>query len=384
MIAKTFSGLEEVLAGELKDLGAKEVKILKRAVIFKGNKQLMYEANYWCRTALRILKPIDYFNVDDEEDLYNKISHIHWWEYIDVDDTFAVDSVIKDSVFTHSKYVALKTKDAIVDQFRDKFNKRPSIDVKNPDLRINIHIFKEKCTVSLDSSGSSLDKRGYKKVVGAAPINEVLAAGLILLSGWQRDCNFIDPMCGSGTILIEAALFANNIAPGYYKKDFGFMKWKDFEPLLWNKIIKDSYTKQKEFEYEIIGSDISNEMISIAKKNIEFAKMHKDIQLRAKSMETMNPPEGKGIIITNPPYGRRLKVDNIIQLYKNIGDTLKNKYTAYYAWILSSDLNALKFIGLRPSRKIKVFNGQLECRFVKFEIYKGSKKSSKYSKIKHD
>ena len=367
-------GLENVLAKELIDIGATDIEILKRAVGFKGTNALIYKANYLCRTALRILKPIANFEVNDEDELYEQIGKILWWEYMNVEDTFAVDSVVSYSNLNHSKYVALKTKDAIVDQFRNKYKKRPSIDTENPVLRINIHIFRNNCTVSLDSSGDSLHKRGYRKSGGLAPINEVLSAGLILLSGWKKDCNFIDPMCGSGTILIEAALYANNIPSGYYRKNFAFEKWKDFDKYVWEQIKKEVLLKEDEFKYKIIGTDISKYAIKNAIENIRFAKLHKDIELNSDSIEYFNPPEGQGIMITNPPYGERLNTDNIIELYKLIGDTLKNKYTGYTAWIISGDLNALKFIGLRPSRKIQVYNGKLECKFAKFEIYKGSKK----------
>lgn len=374
LIAKTLFGLEEILAGDLTGIGALDVEILKRAVSFRGDNELMYKANYLCRTALRILKPIAGFEVDNEDDLYRNVRKIEWWKYMDVDDTLAIDGVVSNSVFTHSKYVALKTKDAIVDSFREKFDKRPSVNIVNPTLRINTHIYKNQCTLSLDSSGDSLHKRGYRIITDKAPINEVLAAGMILLSGWQKDCNFVDPMCGSGTILIEAALFANNIPPGYYRKGFGFEKWKDFDADLWNNIKKESLSEQTEFEYKIIGSDSSRKAIGIAKQNKRFASLHKDIEICYNSIENQVPPEGKGMLITNPPYGERLKSDDLIQLYKTIGDVLKKKYNGYTAWIISSDPEVLKFVGLKPSKKIILFNGPLECRFAKYEIYEGSRK----------
>ncbi|MEI6695628.1 MAG: THUMP domain-containing protein [Bacteroidota bacterium] len=377
MLAKTMTGLEEILANELHDLGAEEIEISSRAVSFKGDKALMYKANYWCRTALHILKPITNFYIRREEDLYKKIYDIKWEEYLGADGTLAVDAVVNASVMNHSHYVALKTKDAIVDRFRDLTERRPSVDTENPDIRINIHLFKNLCNVSIDSSGYSLHKRGYRIKTGEAPISEVLAAGMILLSGWDKKCNFIDPMCGSGTIVCEAALIANNIPPGYYRKAFGFEKWKDFDKELWEKIKTDALSDQYEFEYEIIGSDISRESIEIAMDNARSAKLHKDISFQVSSFEDQIPPEGGGVMVCNPPYGERMVPDDIVKLYQEIGNGLKKNYKGYNAWIISSDLNALKFIGLRPTRKIPLFNGPLECRFAKFEVYEGSKRTHK-------
>lgn len=375
MLAKTMYGLEDVLAKELTGLGAENIVKSNRAVEFEGNTELMYKANYWCRTALHILLPISEFYIRREDDLYKKIYNIEWETYLDKKGSLAVDAVVNSSVFTHSHYVALKTKDAIVDRFRDKFGIRPNVDVDTPDLRINIYMNKNKCIVSIDSSGYSLHKRGYRKKTGTAPINEVLAAGMILLSEWNGQSNFIDPMCGSGTIVCEAALIANNIPPGYYRKAFGFEKWKNFDNTIWEKVKKDALDLQKEFEYEIIGSDISAESIAIAKENALSAKLHKDIFFEVKPFENQIPPAGGGLMMVNPPYGERIKPEDIIKLYQSIGNTLKNHYQGYQAWIISSDLNALKFIGLKPSKKIDLFNGSLECKFLKFDVYSGSKKA---------
>ncbi len=378
MVAKTMTGLEEVLANELEQIGATEIEISNRAVSFKGDTAVMYKANYWCRTALHILKPIANFYIRREEDLYKKIYDIPWEEYLDENGTLAVDAVVNASVMNHSHYAALKTKDAIVDRFRDLTGSRPGVDTENPDVRINIHLFKNLCNVSIDSSGYSLHKRGYRIKTGAAPISEVLAAGMILLSGWDKKCNFIDPMCGSGTIVCEAALIANNIPPGYYRKAFGFQKWKDFDNVLWEQIKTDALSDQYEFEYEIVGSDISRESIEIALENAKSARLHKDITFHVGSFAEQIPPEGGGVMVTNPPYGERIVPEDIVKLYQEIGDGLKKNYKGYNAWIISSDMNALKFIGLRPTRKIALFNGPLECRLVKFEIYEGSKRTHKY------
>ena len=375
MVAKTITGLEEVLAAELKALGANDVELLKRAVSFTGDKALMYKANQWVRTALRILKPLKSFTLVNEDDLYTELKQIPWEDYMDVHKTLAMDAVVNDSLFTHSHFVALRAKDAVVDYFRDKFGRRPSVNTENPDLRINIHLQNNICDISLDSSGTSLHKRGYRQIVGEAPMSEVLAAGLILLSGWDKQSNFLDPMCGSGTLLIEAALIANNIPPSTYREDFGFMKWKDFDAELWKDLKNEAFDLQTEFDYKIIGSDISERNLSAAVRNVRSAHLHKDIELSVGSFENIVPPEGPGMLITNPPYGERIQVRDIIQLYRQIGDTLKQKFAGWQTWVISGDLLAIKHIGLKPTKRITVFNGQLECKFNKFEIYEGSKKA---------
>jgi putative N6-adenine-specific DNA methylase len=379
MVAKTMTGLEEILANELNNIGATDIELSNRAVTFTGDKELMYKANYWSRTALHILKPIAGFYIRREEDLYKKIYDIQWEDYMNATGTLAVDAVVNASVMTHSHYVSLKTKDAIVDRFRDYTERRPNVDIENPDIRVNIHLFKNYCSVSLDSSGYSLHKRGYRIKTGVAPISEVLAAGIILLSGWDKQSNFIDPMCGSGTIVCEAAMIANNIPPGYYRKTFGFEKWKDFDLNLWEKIKMDAINEQIEFEYDIIGSDISSEAIEIARENAKSARLHKDIVFEVKSFEEQIPPEDGGILIMNPPYGERIVPEDIVKLYQEVGNALKKNYNGYNAWIISSDFNALKFIGLKPTRKITLFNGPLECKLAKFEIYQGSKKTAKFT-----
>ena len=367
--AKTVAGMEEVLKRELDLLGAMNTQILKRAVSFEGDKSLLYRANYCCRTALRILKPILVFPITKQEDLYNNINRIEWEEYLGNQGSLAVDAVNASSVFTNSQYIALKTKDAIVDRFREKTGGRPSVDLDNPDLRINIHIYKEICTVSLDSSGSSLHKRGYRQVTGPAPLNEVLAAGLIQLSGWDKTIPLYDPMCGSGTILIEANMLARNIASGYFRPGFGFEKWQDFDAELWKKIREEEDAKIKNVEVEILGSDISSRAIATATKNIGFTKYADQIQLEVSDFTNTIPKTAAGMIIFNPPYDERMQVDDIIAFYKSIGDILKKRYKGFEAWIISSDLKALKFIGLHPSKKCTVFNGPLECKFVRFSLY---------------
>lgn len=380
-IAKTFAGLEEILAQELRDLQIDEIEILNRAVSFRGDLKDLYTANYWCRTAIRILKPIADFPAADELALYKGIRSIDWSQYLGLDDTFAIDSTLSNSKMNHSQYAALKTKDAIADQFVFKYKERPNVETTKPTLRIGIFIQNDICTVSLDSSNISLHKRGYRVSAGSAPLNEVLAAGMILLSGWDKKSHFVDPMCGSGTLLIEAALIAMNIPPASYRDFFGFLNWKDFDADLWKEIKIDALAKQCDIDFKIVGTDLAAGMIAVAEKNIKSAHLKNEIQLEQLPMQEFIPPEGPGIMLCNPPYGERIRTRDIVELYRDMGDTMKRKYGGYTAWIISSDIIALKQIGLYPSRKLELYNGPLECRFEKFEIYEGSKKE-KYKDFK--
>lgn len=382
MVAKTMAGLENVLAEELTSLGAENVQVLNRAVSFEGDKAMMYRANYCCRTALRILKPIMSFVARNELALYNNIFKIKWHEIFNINETFAIDAVTSGNYFTHSQYAALKVKDAIADEFREHFGARPSVDVENPDLRINVHIENEKVTLSFDSSGDSLHKRGYRKAVDKAPMSEVLAAGLIKLTGWKCDCNFVDCMCGSGTIPIEAAMMALGIPAGFFRKKWGFMTWHDFDKELWQNVVLDAGATMEEFDYEILASDHSAKAVEIAKANITNAHLQYDIKLSKQDMFAMVPPEGGGIMIINPPYGERLEEKDLINLYKGIGDALKKNFKGFEAWIISSNKDALKLIGLKPSKKIDIYNGPLECKFEKFEIFEGSYKEKKIKDLR--
>ena len=380
MIAKTIFGLEEILSLELQRLGAKDIEIHNRAVGFTGDKGFMYKANLCLRTALRILVPFKTFKVTDEKSLYNSIQAINWEDYIDVTDTIAIDTVLSTDLFTHSQYISQKAKDAIVDQFRAKYDERPSVDLEKPTIRISLHIHNDTCTVALDSSGESLHKRGYRDKTNLAPLNEVLAAGLVLLTGWDKRTNFIDPMCGSGTILIEAALIANNIPPGYYREDYGFERWKKFMPFdeeLWNTIFDAAIQKITNHEQTIIGGELSPNVAKKAKENIRNAKVEDIVSIKNVDMKDFEVPAGRGVVVINPPYGERMVKDNIEELYKMMGDTFKKNFSGYDCWILSSNMEEFKNVGLRPSRKIQLYNGQLECRFMKFEMYQGTKKIHK-------
>ncbi len=373
LIAKTMAELEDVLAEELIALGANDVEIGTRMVSFTGNKALMYKANVHCRTALRILKPIYNFKAENADEVYNALKELNWEDYLTLDKTFSIDSVVFSHIFHHSKFVAYKVKDAIADWFTERYGKRPSVSVTNPDLVFNIHISHNKCTLSLDSSGESLHKRGYRIAQGDAPLSEVLAAGMILKSGWRGETSFIDPMCGSGTLLIEAAMIALGIPPGIHRESFGFEKWNDFDADLFSDIYNDESTS-REFEYKIYGSDISPKMIAIAEKNIKNAGLKKYIDLSVKSLQQYTEaPEPNGILMTNPPYGERLKVEDLEELYDMIGERLKHVFMGYNAYVLSYHKESFDKIGLRPSKRYFLYNGALECEMREYEIFAGKR-----------
>ena len=376
-VAKTQFGLEELLADELKTIGAKDIQILTRAVSFRGGLRTMYAANYNSRTALHILMPVLDFKFRDKEQFFDLIKKFDWAQYFLPDKTISIDTVMSDTFFTNSHYVSLLCKDAIADYFREKYHQRPSVELENPDIRIHLHIRGHECSVSFDSSGGSLHRRGYRVKQGLAPMSEVLAAGMVLLSGWDKKMNLFDPMCGSATILTEAAMIAGNIPAGYYRKSFGFEKWNDFDEALWQDVKEKADEQIREYECDIVGGDNSGAAITAAAANLKSAHLHKDIHLTQCDFREFRFPKEKGMIITNPPYGERIKPDDIIRLYKDIGDTLKNHCAGYEAWIISSHFDALKFIGLKPGKKITLFNGPLECRFVKFELFEGSLRDKK-------
>lgn len=381
MLAKTMFGFEGLLAKELRQLGAMDIKEGVRNVSFVGDNGFMYKANLALRTAVRILKPIKKFKVTTEDELYKELQYIKWEKYFTEDGTFAIDAVVNSDNFTHSHYTALKSKDAIVDYFRDKYGKRPNVDINHPDVQLNVHIQREYCTVSLDSSGDSLHKRGYRSATNIAPINEVLAAGLILHSGYDGTQHFIDPMCGSGTILIEAAMIANNIPANINRREFGFEKWNDFDADLFDKIRESLLKKTRESFRKIIGFDKAPSAVRKAIDNIKNAHLEEFIDVTQENFfNTEKETEGKTIVLFNPPYGERLEIDVPI-FYKEIGNTLKQGYPNTDAWLITSDFDkGLKSVGLRTSRKIPVYNGKLDCRFVKYEMYEGSKKAKKQVK----
>lgn len=376
MIAKTFQGLEEILAEELTTLGAGDIQIGRRMVSFTGDKEMMYKANFCLRTAIRILKPIKHFHAENADEVYEQIKAIEWENYLNPDKTFAVDAVVFSDEFRHSKFVSYKVKDAIVDYFRDKYGKRPSVRISKPDVLLNIHIAQKDCTLSLDSSGESLHRRGYRQEAVEAPLNEVLAAGMILMTGWKGECDLIDPMCGSGTIPIEAALIARNIAPGVFRKEFAFEKWTDFDQDLFDRIYNDD-SQEREFEHKIYGYDNNPKANEIAIHNVKAAGVSKDIVLKLQPFQQFEQPKEKAIIITNPPYGERISTNDLLGLYSMIGERLKHAFTGNVAWILSYRQECFDQIGLKAETKIPLFNGALECEFRKYELFDGKYKDFK-------
>lgn len=374
LIAKTFQGLEEVLAQELTELGASNIEIGRRMVSFTGDKAMMYRANFCLRTAIRILKPIKHFTAKTADEVYEAVKSIEWENYLDNMSSFAVDAVVFSNEFRHSKFVAYKVKDAIVDYFREKTGNRPSVRINNPDVSFNIHVAEDQCTLSLDSSGESLHRRGYRQEQVEAPLNEVLAAGMILMTGWRGECDLIDPMCGSGTIPIEAALIARNIAPGVFRKEFGFEKWKDFDQDLFDSIYNDD-SQEREFNHKIYGYDNNPKANEIATHNVKAAGVTKDVILKIQPFQQFGQPAEKSIIITNPPYGERISSGDLLDLYQMIGERLKHAFIGNDAWILSYRDECFDQIGLKPSIKIPLFNGALECQFRKYQLFDGKYKA---------
>lgn len=372
MIAKTFRGLEEVLATELVNIGANNVQLQRRAVRFTGDKALMYKANLHLRTASRILKPIFSFDASNPDEIYEKIKTICWSDYLNVDTTFAIDATVFSDTFNHSKFVAYRVKDAIADWFTERFDRRPSVSLTAPQVLFNIHISDQKCILSLDSSGESLHKRGYRIEQNEAPLNECLAAGMLLLAGWNGQTNFVDPMCGSGTLLIEATLIALNIPPGIYRSSFGFEKWNDFDEALFDSIYNDD-SAERPFLFRIYGSDISARAINLSLQNIKSAGLSQHIQLNTQSVQQLENPVENCLIVTNPPYGERITSDDIFALYASLGTTLKHKFPGCTAWVISSNEECLDKIGLKPTKRIRLLNGALDCQYCRYDIFAGKR-----------
>ena len=398
-VAKTFKGLEEVLAQELIELGANEVQMERRAVSYKGDKAMLYRANLCLRTALRVLVPIRVESLKvknersrktkvesrktaslkvesrkPEDQVYEIAKRVKWEQYMTEDSTFAIDATVYSESLRNSRFVTYRVKDAIADYWTEKTGKRPNVKTEDPDVRINVHIANETVTVSLDSSGESLHKRGYRVATTEAPISEVLAAGMLLMAGWKGQCDLYDPMCGSGTIPIEAALIARNIAPGVFRKAFAFEKWPDFDEELWSEIYNDD-SKERDFKHKIYGSDASFYAVQQATKNVKSAGVQKDVELRQIRMEEIKEVENEEkIVMINPPYGERLASNkDMEELYGKIGTALKHQFTGATAWIISSNEAAMKCIGLKPSKKMRLLNGELDCQFNKYELFAGKR-----------
>jgi len=375
MVAKTLTGLEPILADELRVLGAADVRPLNRIVLFKGDRRVLYAANFHCRTAIRILVRVKKFNVTDEKHLYDEVKRVDWSTHLDKDGTLAIDPVVTNSTFTHSQYVAQLAKDAIVDQFRENTGVRPSVDLNDPDLRLNFHMNRNIATIYLDASGDSLHKRGYRTVTNIAPVNEVLAAGIIQLTGWDRKSPFVDGMCGSGTFVIEAALLARNIAPGMFRKQFGFERWKDFDSALYRQVFDEAERGEiRSVPFEIVGSDKDPNTVQVAMQNVKNAGLEDTVRIECKAFEDTNPPRG-GTLVMNPPYGERIAVQQMDEFHRMIGTVLKERYAGYKAFILSGSLDFVDRIGLRPHRRIRLFNGPIECRLMEYQVRRRKRRS---------
>ncbi len=374
MIAKTQQGLEPLLEKELQELGAQNTQRLKRAVSFEGDKRLMYKVNLHSRLALKILLPFYSFKARNDRELYDAIGSIDWSTFLDVNGSLAIDGLLRSDYFNHSQYIALKAKDAIVDQFRSKFNKRPNVDIVNPDLRLNLHIFQDSATLSLDSSNDSLHRRGYREDANKAPLNEVTAAAIVKMTGWNGSEALMDGMCGSGTILIEAAMMAKNIPANYLRKRFGFQSWLDYDHQLWQVVKQEGKAGIKDVKLTINGSDISWDTLQIAKSNVDKAGLTGVIKLDKTPFENLTPNAERGCLIMNPPYGERLALEEANAFYKMIGDKFKKDFSGWQAWVLSSNQEAMKSIRLKTSQRLLVFNGPLECKFHQYEMYQGTKR----------
>lgn len=374
MVAKTLYGLEDVLAAELTALGAEEVTVGRRMVSFRGDKRMLYLANLRLRTALRILKPVITFHAKTTDEIYERLRLFDWTTVISSDQTFSIDSVVYSDSFKNSQYISYRTKDALVDFFRDREGKRPSVRLSNPDILLNIHVSHEEVTLSLDSSGDSLHKRGYRVAETTAPLNEVLAAGILLKAGWDGSTDLIDPMCGSGTFLIEAALIACNIAPGIYRRGFAFQRWADFDPDLYDELFHDD-SAERVFDHIIYGSDILPQAVAAARSNVERAGLGRYISLSVLPMQQRPKPESKAMLVMNPPYGERIKVEDMQQLYTMIGERLKHNYAGCSAWILAFKPEHFNHIGLRQSHREKLMNGALECELRGYELFEGRRDS---------
>lgn len=377
MKVTTFFGLEEVLADELRRLGGRDVTVFKRGASVTGDLGFLYKVNLCLHTALKIMIPLASFKAESETDLYEGIKSIAWERFIDNSDTLMMEAVTNSDIFTHNLYVAQKVKDGIVDRFRDRTGIRPDVDLVHPSFRLYIHIFKNEVNVQLDSSGEPLFKRGYRTETHEAPMKEVLAAGLVRLSGWERHLQLIDGMCGSGTIPIEAALWANNIPPGYYRNSFAFMRWRNFDQQLYDTVYDAAISKISDSPVDIIANEMDSQFFKRAVANTRSAKVDDSVKCINGNFFDMKPTRGGGVIILNPPYGERLPVAEIERLYKEIGNKFKKDFQGYTAWVITSNPEAIRSIGLRPSRKIHIFNGALECRYLKFDLYGGSRKAVK-------
>lgn len=368
MTAQTFQGLESVLAEEIKSLGGQEVRIRKRAVTFKGDKTVLYRCNYCCRTAIDILVPVARGDVKNQDDLYELAQSVTWSDWFKVTKTFAIQTMGTTDELNNTMFSSLKVKDAIVDHFREISDQRPDVDKKWAKIRIVVRVGKDRSSISLSSSGEPLFKRGYRTQTGAAPMNEVMAAGLLKIAGYDGSQPFLDPMCGSGTLPIEAAWIASNTPAGYMRKYYAFHHWKNFDAPLWSKIQQEAMDQRKRISQPILGSDVMRKSVAISRSNAESAEMGDKIRFAMCSFEDRPEPNGLPLIITNPPYGERLGKHKIEKIYTGIRDKLKSEYGGCSAWIISSSKEGLKMLGMRPNQSIEMKNGGLDVEFCEYQI----------------
>lgn len=379
-VATTLFGVENILAQEIEEQGGEDIQVYRRAVSFRGGISLMYKMNFTLRTAIRVLWKVKHIKLKSENNLYDGVYSVPWEDYFSSSRTIAVNAAVNSTFFNNSHFVALRVKDAIVDRFRDKQGRRPDVDIDHPQIVINVHIHQENVDISMDSSGDPLFKRGYRLSGYQAPLNEVLAAAMIKMSGWDGDSDFIDPMCGSGTLSTEAAMIARNIPPGVFRKSFAFTNWNNFDQELYNRVVENNMVS-REFKYRIMASDISAEAVEVARNNIRKALLEDIIDLKQSDFFDIKASSDKGIIIINPPYGERISVARLSEFYKKIGDHLKQNFKGYSAWVLSSNLEGLKHFGLKPGQKIDLLNGKIKCKYLNFDLFGG--KRSEYLERKH-
>lgn len=372
LLVKTFHGLEDILYSELEELGASNLRKVKRGVACEGNLELLYTANYKLRTALRVLVQIHTFEARNERELYDQVKAFDWSDVMDVHQTFAIANSVFSDLFKHSKFATLRMKDAIADQFREKYGERPSVDSEAPDVQFDLHSWKENCTISLDSSGEALNQRGYRGTEHEAPLNEVLAAGMIQLAGWDKTKPLIDPMCGTGTLLIEAAMLGHNMPPQKFRQHFNFKTWRDFNPMIWNRVKLEADSKMRKSPLQISGGDSDKNAVDMAKKSLKRMGLHQEIFVRQVPFENHLPKTREGMIITNPPYGERIGKDDIFAFYKTISDLFKNNFPGFEAWVISSNREAFKELRLKATKRLTLFNGGLECSFQQYKMYEGS------------
>lgn len=364
-------GIEPVLAGELRALGAADVRAGRGGVHFAGDRALLYQANLWLRTAVRVLQPVLEAKVTSPDELYQAVRGVDWSRYLTPEHTLAVDCNVRDSHITHSKYAALRTKDAICDQFVERCGRRPSVDVDRPMVGLNLHVYRDEAVLSLDSSGDSLHKRGYRPILTRAPLNEALAAAILLLTGWKGDVPLADPLCGSGTLPIEAAWIALRRPPGLTRKHFGFQGWMDYDVALW-AALRDEARRGvgKRLSAPVLGSDVRADAVAFATKNARAAGIGHLLHFEVRDVRDFRPPEGPpGVFVCNPPYGERIGEEKELRgLYRTIGEVLRERCRGWKGFLFTGNARLAREVGLTPAAETPLFNGKIPCRLLEYAI----------------